>query len=67
MQTTPMVHQNLLLDMKIDIFAHDSLPHYLSQVMDVRSPITYKRAVRQFGMEIPEDALKNAGIGLNLK
>jgi len=52
---------------EIEIFAHDTLPHYLSQVMDVRSPITYKRAVRQFGMEIPPEAIKNAGIGLNLK
>jgi len=52
---------------EIEIYAHESLPHYLSQVMDVRSPITYKRAVRQFGMEIPKDAIKNAGIGLNLK
>ena len=52
---------------EIEIYAHESLPHYLSQVMDVRSPITYKRAVRQFGMEIPRDAIKNAGIGLNLK
>eukprot|EP00092_Neocalanus_flemingeri_P020877 GFUD01022616.1.p1 GENE.GFUD01022616.1~~GFUD01022616.1.p1 ORF type:complete len:586 (-),score=145.47 GFUD01022616.1:72-1829(-) len=52
---------------EIEIFGHETLPHYLSQVMDVRSPITYKRAVRQFGMEIPKDALKNAGIGLNLK
>ena len=52
---------------EVEILAHDTLPHYLSQVMDVRSPITYKRAVRQFGMEIPPEAIKNAGIGLNLK
>ena len=52
---------------EIEIFAHDTLPHYLVQVMDVRSPITYKRAVKQFGMEIPADAMKNAGIGLNLR
>jgi len=51
----------------VEIFTHDSFPKYLSQVMNVRSQITYKRAVRQFGTEIPKEALKNAGIGLNLK
>ena len=51
----------------LEIVAHDSLPHYLGQVFNVRSSITYKRAVSQFGTEIPPDVLKNAGIGLNLK
>lgn len=51
----------------LEIIAHDSLPHYLSQVFNVRSSITFKRAVSQFGTEIPPDVLKNAGIGLNLK
>ena len=51
----------------LEIVSHDSLPHYLGQVFNVRSSITYKRAVSQFGTEIPPDVLKNAGIGLNLK
>ena len=50
-----------------EIITHDSFPRFLRQVMNVRSQITYKRAVRQFGTEIPREALKNAGIGLNLK
>ena len=52
---------------EVEIISHDTLPHYLSQVFNVRSQVTYKRAVRQFGTEIPREALKNAGIGLNLK
>ena len=51
----------------LEIITHDSLSHYLGQVFNVRSSITYKRAVSQFGTEIPPDVLKNAGIGLNLK
>jgi len=51
----------------IDIYAHETFPKYFSQVMDVRSKITFKRAVRQFGTEIPDDVKENAGIGLNLK
>jgi len=52
---------------EIPIYAHASFPQYYSQVMDVRSPITFRRAVRQFGTEIPEEVKENAGIGLNLK
>ena len=52
---------------QVEVISHDSLPHYLNQVFNVRSQITFKRAVRQFGTEIPREALKNAGIGLNLK
>ena len=52
---------------EVEIISHSSLPHYLGQVFNVRSQITFKRAVRQFGTEIPREALKNAGIGLNLK
>ena len=52
---------------KVEIICHESLPHYLSQVLNVRGQVTYQRAVRQFGTEIPREALKNAGIGLNLK
>ena len=51
----------------MEIITHDTFPKFLSQVMNVRSQITYKRAVRQFGTEIPREAMKNAGIGLNLK
>ena len=51
----------------LEIIAHDSLPHFLSLVFNVRSSVTFKRAVSQFGTEIPPDVLKNAGIGLNLK
>ena len=51
----------------VEVISHSSLPHYLGQVFNVRSQITFKRAVRQFGTEIPREALKNAGIGLNLK
>jgi len=52
---------------EVEIFAHESFPTYFRQVMDVRSPITFRRAVRQFGTEIPEETKKNAGIGLNLR
>ena len=45
----------------VDIFAHESFPLYYNQVINVRSPITFKRAVRQFGTELPN------GIGMNLK
>ena len=51
----------------LEIIAHDSLPYFLSLVFNVRSSITFKRAVSQFGTEIPPEVLKNAGIGLNLK
>ena len=50
-----------------EIITHDSFPRFLRQVMNVRSQITYKRAVRQFGTEIPDEVLKNAGIGMKLK
>ena len=52
---------------QVEVISHETLPHYLDQVFNVRSQITFKRAVRQFGTEIPREALKNAGIGLNLK
>ena len=50
-----------------EIITHDSFPRFLRQVMNVRSQVTYKRAVRQFGTEIPDEVLKNAGIGMKLK
>ncbi|XP_023348024.1 uncharacterized protein LOC111716758 isoform X2 [Eurytemora carolleeae] len=52
---------------EVPIYAHDSFPKYFSQVMDVRSQITFKRAVRQFGTEIPEEVKENAGIGISLR
>ena len=52
---------------QVEVVSHQTLPQYLNQVFNVRSQITFKRAVRQFGTEIPREALKNAGIGLNLK
>ena len=50
-----------------EIVTHDSFSKFLGQVMNVRSQITFKRAVRQFGTEIPDEVLKNAGIGMKLK
>jgi hypothetical protein len=37
------------------------------QVMNVRSPITYKRAVRQFGMDLPPEDHYSGGIGIHVK
>ena len=52
---------------QVEIISHDTLPHFLGQVSNVRGPVTFQRAVRQFGTEIPREALKNADIGLSLK
>jgi len=35
--------------------------------MNVRSPITYKRAVRQFGMDLPPEDHYSGGIGIHVK
>ncbi len=40
---------------------------FLIKVMDVRSPITYKRAVRQFGMDLPPEDHYSGGIGIHVK
>ena len=48
------------------MISHSSLPQQLAQVVNVRGGVTYQRAVRQFGTEVP-DTVKKAGIGPNLK
>ena len=50
----------------VEVVSHSSLPQQLAQVVNVRGGVTYQRAVRQFGTEVP-DTVKKAGIGPNLK
>ena len=50
----------------VEVISHASLPEQLAQVVNVRGGVTYQRAVRQFGTEVP-DTVKKAGIGPNLK
>ena len=37
------------------MITHESFLHHLRQTRNVRSSVTYMRAVRQFGTEIPEE------------
>ena len=42
--------------MMMQVITHESFLHHLQQTRNVRSSVTYMRAVRQFGTEIPEEA-----------
>ena len=37
------------------MITHESFLHHLRQTRNVRSSVTYMRAVRQFGTELPEE------------
>ena len=39
----------------LQVITHESFLHHLQQTRNVRSSVTYMRAVRQFGTEIPEE------------
>ncbi len=39
----------------MQVITHESFLHHLQQTRNVRSSVTYMRAVRQFGTEIPEE------------
>ena len=49
------------------IYAHETLRGYFQQLLNVRSQITQKRAVFQFGTELGRGEHENSGIGLKLK
>ena len=52
---------------KAHVYAHDSLKGYFEQLLNVRSQITQKRAVHQFGTELDKIEHENSGIGLKLR
>ena len=49
------------------IYSHESLRGYFQQLLNVRSQITQKRAVFQFGTELGRGEHENSGIGLKLR
>ena len=49
------------------IYAHETLRGYFQQLLNVRSQITQKRAVFQFGTELGRGEHENSGIGLKLR
>ncbi len=46
-----------------DIYSFATTPHHIDKIMQVIRPIIAKRAMRQFGRELPEKDMLNAGIG----
>ncbi len=49
------------------VYAHASTSTYLNRVANITRETTYRRAMRQFGVLLPEGAVLNAGIGPFLK
>ncbi len=49
-----------------EIYAHETTLYYIDRVLNLTRDITFKRAMRQFGVLLPEEALVNAGIGPRL-
>jgi alkyl sulfatase BDS1-like metallo-beta-lactamase superfamily hydrolase len=46
-----------------DIYAFETTSAHIDKIMQVIRPIIVKRAMRQFGRELPADDMLNAGIG----
>ena len=49
----------VIKDDLLQVITHESFLHYLRQTKNVRSTITYMRAVRQFGTELPPEGAGN--------
>ena len=50
-----------------NVYAHESLPFYFQQLINVRGKITHKRAAFQFGTNLDDKEHENSGIGIKLK
>lgn len=51
----------------VKVFAHETFSYYFQQLLNVRSQITMKRAVYQFGTALENEGHENSGIGLRLR
>lgn len=51
----------------VKVFAHETFAHYFQQLLNVRSQITMKRAVFQFGTSLDSEEHENSGIGIRLR
>ncbi len=49
------------------IWAQEHTAEHVHQVVNVLRPITFRRAMRQFGVYLPEESFENAGIGKSLR
>ncbi len=50
-----------------EIYAHENTSHHLKRIVSVTRETTYRRAMRQFGVLLPEGGVLNAGIGPRLE